>query len=106
MLRIRRHQRLFTIMYNVLSVAELVFFIVGLYIVDWQVRMSPGMVQVLAADSGTPLLRAQAIACGHATHHRYLATLLLQSEHSQPGTAQMQLMESHKSALVGRAALS
>ncbi|KAG2495237.1 hypothetical protein HYH03_006510 [Edaphochlamys debaryana] len=36
-LRVRRHLRIFAFLYNTLCVAELVYFIVGLYIVDWQV---------------------------------------------------------------------
>lgn len=66
MLRIRRHQRLFTIMYNVLSIGELVFFIVGLSIVDWQVGVSQ---RPMDTDSSTPPLQAQVTACGHANNH-------------------------------------
>ncbi|GFR42022.1 hypothetical protein Agub_g2838 [Astrephomene gubernaculifera] len=34
---LRRRQRVFTLLYNMLAVGELVYFIVGLYLIDWQV---------------------------------------------------------------------
>ncbi|GLC37384.1 hypothetical protein PLESTF_000374700 [Pleodorina starrii] len=36
-IQLRRRQRIFTWMYNILAIGELVYFIVGLYITEWQV---------------------------------------------------------------------
>lgn len=52
--RLRRSQRYWTAFYNVLTVGELVYFLVGLYMVQWQVAdladnplLGPGNVGVI-----------------------------------------------------------